>query len=345
MKIASWRHWAGGLIALLMCIGLTAGLRSDEPATPRSPNLATVADDTTQVGTDEAPSPYWLGVACEPVSDAARAQLDIPKDQGLLVRQVMPDSPAAKAGLKPNDILLQAGDKPLASTADLLAAVAAAKTKELSLKLLRDGKSLTLAVTPAERPKSLPGEAVPQLPNGPERALIEAWLKQFGVTPGHAGRVQIVRPGTAVLMGPGGRTSPRVELPDNLSVDIHREGKKPAQITVKRGSDKWEVNEDELSKLPDDVRRFVEPLVGRGPMRIDIHSLPLLANPMPGMLGMAPANSAAQSDLSDAVAGLQRQVESQRRAMEDLSRQMLDLNRAMQQLNQQRSQPSAPPSK
>ena len=344
MRTSAWRRWVTGFVVVVSGGTLTARLRADEPPAGRSQNLVILADETTAAPTDAAPGAYWLGVACEPLSDADRAGLDIPKDQGLVVRQVLVDGPAAKAGLKPGDILLQAGDKPLAATADLLSAVATAKNQELKLKLLRDGKPLTIAATPAERPKTLPGQVlpVPQLPGGPERALIDAWLKQFGVEPGQAGQVQIVRPGTAVLMGPGSRQSSRVELPDNVSIDIHREGKKPAQITVKRGSDKWEVSEGDLSKLPDDMRRFVEPLVGRGPMRIDIHSLPLGPNALPGV---GSSISAGQADLNSAVSALQRQVELQRRAMDDLSRQMLELNHAMQDLQRQRQQPAAPPGK
>ncbi len=46
-----------------------------------------------------------------------------------------------------------------------------------------------------------------------------------------------------------------------MTVDIHREGKKPARITVKKGDQKWEINEDQLDKLPEEVRREVQPLL------------------------------------------------------------------------------------
>lgn len=344
MRAMTWRHWIAGLLAAVIGGMLTTRLRAEQPPASHPQNLVILADDAAAAATDAAPGDFWLGVACEPLSDADRAGLHIPKDQGLVVRQVLADGPAAKAGLKPGDILLQAGDKPLAATADLLSAVAAAKTHELSLKLLRDGKPLTIAATPAERPKTLPGDVlpVPQLPAGPGRELIDAWLKEHGIQSGQTGRVQIVRPGAAVLMGSGIRQSTRVELPDNVSIDIHREGKKPAQITVKRGDEKWDVSEDELAKLPDDVRRLVEPLLGRGPMRIDIHSLPFGPNALPGA---GSSITAGQADLNGAVSALQRQVELQRRAMDDLSRQMLELNRAMIDLQRQREQPAAPSGK
>jgi beta-lactamase regulating signal transducer with metallopeptidase domain len=52
-----------------------------------------------------------LGVQVSKPSEALVDQLDLPKDQGQVVEQVVPDSPAAKAGLKPHDILLELGGK------------------------------------------------------------------------------------------------------------------------------------------------------------------------------------------------------------------------------------------
>lgn len=54
------------------------------------------------------------------------------------------------------------------------------------------------------------------------------------------------------------------KLPENMSVEIHKEGAKPAEITVHRGDESWHVTQDELDKLPADVRRHVEPMLGWG---------------------------------------------------------------------------------
>ena len=71
-------------------------------------------DCTSSVATFAATGEYWLGVECLPVMPALRAQLNLPEKQGLLVAAVMPDSPAAKAGIKQHDVLLRVGEKPLA---------------------------------------------------------------------------------------------------------------------------------------------------------------------------------------------------------------------------------------
>lgn len=87
-----------------------------------------------------------LGVMVEKPSEAMCDQLDLPKDQGLVVREIVADSAAAKAGLKANDILLEIGGKPVpsepAGLVKLLAAIEAPKTVEAVV--LRKGKKETV---------------------------------------------------------------------------------------------------------------------------------------------------------------------------------------------------------
>jgi beta-lactamase regulating signal transducer with metallopeptidase domain len=59
-----------------------------------------------------------LGVRVEKPSDVLAAQLDLPAGQGLVCVDVPADSTAGKAGLKPHDILLEVGGKPVPSDRD-----------------------------------------------------------------------------------------------------------------------------------------------------------------------------------------------------------------------------------
>ncbi len=52
-----------------------------------------------------------LGARLDAPSATLVEQLDLPKDQGLVVREVRPESAAEKAGIKPNDILLEVNGK------------------------------------------------------------------------------------------------------------------------------------------------------------------------------------------------------------------------------------------
>jgi beta-lactamase regulating signal transducer with metallopeptidase domain len=59
-----------------------------------------------------------LGARVAKPAPALADQLDLPHDQGLVVEEVTPNSPAEKAGLKPHDILLELNGKPVPSNVE-----------------------------------------------------------------------------------------------------------------------------------------------------------------------------------------------------------------------------------
>ena len=70
---------------------------------------------------------------------------------GVLVSAIVPGGPAAKAGIKPGDVILAVNGKP-APTADVLVSVLADlhPGQKVPVKLLRHGKELTVTVTLGE---------------------------------------------------------------------------------------------------------------------------------------------------------------------------------------------------
>jgi hypothetical protein len=97
------------------------------------------------------PADEALGATLEPAGDSLRAQLGLPTGQGVVVASLVNDGPAARAGLKQNDILLSLADKPLASADDLPKQLKAAGESPVPLKVLRAGKPVTLRVRPIYR--------------------------------------------------------------------------------------------------------------------------------------------------------------------------------------------------
>jgi RND family efflux transporter MFP subunit len=59
-----------------------------------------------------------LGVTVEPVSPALANQLNLPREVGLLVTQVVPQSPAAKVGVEKHDVLLRIGGAQIGADVD-----------------------------------------------------------------------------------------------------------------------------------------------------------------------------------------------------------------------------------
>lgn len=95
-------------------------------------------------GTDTNPV-TWLGVATEPASADLRAQLPLPAGAGLIVREVVADSPAATAGLRVNDILIRFEDQLLINTEQFQALIAGRdEGAEVSLTVLRKGQETKL---------------------------------------------------------------------------------------------------------------------------------------------------------------------------------------------------------
>jgi serine protease Do len=88
-----------------------------------------------------------LGVALAPQHVAAKLRRSVGLDErdGLLVRGVVDDSPAAGAGIKEGDLLVGAGDRDLVTADDLFAALAdVAPGSELAIRLVRGSEELTV---------------------------------------------------------------------------------------------------------------------------------------------------------------------------------------------------------
>jgi membrane-associated protease RseP (regulator of RpoE activity) len=95
---------------------------------------------------------YWMGTPVSTVDGTLRAHLpSLSADVGLIVNDVVKDSPADKAAVKTNDILVAMDGKPLKNPDALIAQIQASKGKAVPLQVLRAGKPLTVTITPAKR--------------------------------------------------------------------------------------------------------------------------------------------------------------------------------------------------
>src|SRR5580698_8457303 len=119
--------------------------------------LAIPADQALQdrAGTlarGESAQPHRLGVAIAPnhVARRLRRAVGLPDADGLLVRDVAEDSPAARAGITRGDLIVGAAGRPVRTPDDLFDALRAAPGGTIELNLIRGTDELTVRVTLAD---------------------------------------------------------------------------------------------------------------------------------------------------------------------------------------------------
>lgn len=96
----------------------------------------------------------WLGVSLDEVTKDALTRLKLAEERGALVREVEADSPAQKAGLKPEDVILRFQGEAVHTAAQLSRLVREAPVgRTVSLEVSRAGGVQKLQATLSERPR------------------------------------------------------------------------------------------------------------------------------------------------------------------------------------------------
>lgn len=94
----------------------------------------------------------WLGVRIQPMTPDIAASLGISDPKGALVAGIVPDSPAAHAGIRQGDVITSVNGREVSDSQDLTRKVASLPAgKPASFAILRDGQHKTLDVTIAVR--------------------------------------------------------------------------------------------------------------------------------------------------------------------------------------------------
>jgi S1-C subfamily serine protease len=116
--------------------------------------LATAQDEAGQnymyFSSDEEPG--WLGIRMEEVGSAKSRDLKLPAERGALVTYVSDDSPAAKAGLKVNDVITEFNGQRVEGTMALQRMVREMPAgRTVGINVWRDGRSQTISVEMGSR--------------------------------------------------------------------------------------------------------------------------------------------------------------------------------------------------
>jgi S1-C subfamily serine protease len=96
----------------------------------------------------------FIGIAAQQTAIPPRRQrtFDLTQQSAVMIGTVEPDSAAARAGLKQNDIVIAIDDETIAGADDLVRALTGEKIgKDVALDVLRGTERLTVSIVPLER--------------------------------------------------------------------------------------------------------------------------------------------------------------------------------------------------
>jgi serine protease Do len=93
----------------------------------------------------------WLGVLIQRIDPDLQKSYGLKDAEGALVSKVIPDSPAAKAGIQQGDVIVKFNDKPITHHSDLPVLVANVPPgKSVKLDIIRGGKAKSVEVMISE---------------------------------------------------------------------------------------------------------------------------------------------------------------------------------------------------
>lgn len=96
----------------------------------------------------------WLGVYVQDVTKDLKEAMDLKSKRGVLVRDVVEDSPADEAGIKSEDVILIFDGNKLKDSGDLISLIRQTSPgNEADLVIVRDGKEKTVTVVLGKVPR------------------------------------------------------------------------------------------------------------------------------------------------------------------------------------------------
>jgi len=124
----------------------------------------------------EEPERLMIGVRCEAADVRLKKHLKLP-DSGLVVLRVEEGTPAAKAGIEADDIILSVNSQTVATPVDLVEKIGQSEGRPVELSMLHNGEQRTVTVTPEKmKPAAFPAwdeqatgaDGLPQMLQGRE---------------------------------------------------------------------------------------------------------------------------------------------------------------------------------
>ncbi|MCF8000410.1 MAG: trypsin-like peptidase domain-containing protein [Halanaerobiales bacterium] len=101
----------------------------------------------------------WLGIVYGPVTEKVQSYFELDNKQGVMVHEVIEDSPAAEAGLQQYDIIKEIDEKPIENIDEVSKIIENNGIGEtIMIKIIRDGSSEILFAEIGKKPADLANE-------------------------------------------------------------------------------------------------------------------------------------------------------------------------------------------
>ncbi|MEJ2728407.1 MAG: DegQ family serine endoprotease [Deltaproteobacteria bacterium] len=139
----------------------------------------------------------WLGITIQDLNGDLAGYYNLKDQSGVLVAAVVPGDPADKAGIKPNDIIIDVNGKKVTTGHELTAMTARlAVGDKATLTVIRDGKQKRFDVEVGKRPLTLADAGTPL----PEKET-EFGFQVAELTPEMARRLNVAEKSGVVVVG------------------------------------------------------------------------------------------------------------------------------------------------
>jgi serine protease Do len=147
-----------------------------------------VIEDLLEYGHVRRPQ---LGVLIGDINAVDAEAYRLPEVRGAEITTVQPETPAARAGLQPGDVILAVDDERIDNATDLTTRLARLQPNQrVTLTVWRDGRQQSVQVTLGEFQRTAETAQAPARPNRPEHALgfsVRPLTQEIARTIGYAG--------------------------------------------------------------------------------------------------------------------------------------------------------------
>ena len=170
-----------------------------------------------------------LGIMLQDLDEELAESFKLDNTKGILITEVMPDSPAEKAGLEPRDVIIKLDNIELTDSADIRNKIAqTVPGTKVDIEIVRNGKPVTIEVIVGEQPDDFSSAG---------RMMPDSALGDFGIV------AQDLTSELADQLGYQGRQGVVISevLPDSPA---NRTGLKPGQLIE-------EVNKVKIGNMKD----------------------------------------------------------------------------------------------